>query len=290
MTSDVTQTISSYWLGPWLTGTMSRIPQGGWKPPADNGASGWHRPAGPRQNNAAAAGLGPAEGNSLLPGCLRGGTLKQWKFPSTKGEQKKRCWKLLLRRDSFFQGLTEERRFPQLTETHSALQDVILREVQIKNYSLTKHQSLETPQYSPLEHRVEHTAVAKGPAQARDGPGSSRAPHSRAGHQTPAARTWALHQHQGFCTDLEFSRFPPVIKRCGCWRNQFTELPNSLLRLLFVCNRSVPEARARGGHAGAQHCSGTTKSPSLAGLTLQGLCTWRGNLRSNPYMLDENTW
>jgi len=28
----------------------------------------------------------------LLPGCLRGGTLKQWKFPSSKGEQKKRMF------------------------------------------------------------------------------------------------------------------------------------------------------------------------------------------------------
>lgn len=93
---------------------------------------------GPSQNNAAAAEVGPAEGNSLLPGCLRGGTLKQWKFPSSKGEQKKRCWKLLLRRDSFFQGLTEEKRFPQLTETHSVLQDVIPREALIKNYSLTE--------------------------------------------------------------------------------------------------------------------------------------------------------
>lgn len=89
-----------------------------------------------------------------------------------------------------------------------------------------------------------------------------------------------------FCMDLEFSRSSPVIKRCGCWRKQFTEPPNSLLLLLFVCNRSIREARVWGGCAGAERCSGTTKSPLLAGLTLQGPCTWRGNLRSNPYMLD----
>lgn len=104
MTSDVAQTISSYWLGLSLTGTMSRIPQGSWKPPADNGASGWHRPPGPRQNNAAAAEVGPAEGNSLLPGLLRGGTLKQWKFPSSTGEQKKEVLEAAVKKRQFLLG------------------------------------------------------------------------------------------------------------------------------------------------------------------------------------------
>lgn len=170
------------------------------------GASGRHGLRRPRQNNAAAAEAGPAEGNSLLPGCLRWGTLKQWKFPSSKGEQKERCWEPPLKRDrpskpAGCQTWTASSRACGRRGGSPAWQKTTLlcRTQPPGKHRLTTAPFLRGQEFHcpPLACGVESTAAAEGAAQPRGVLGLGRAPHAPVGHETPrypTDRTRALRE------------------------------------------------------------------------------------------------
>lgn len=172
------------------------------------GVSSWHGPPRPWRNNAAAAEVGPTEGNSLLPGCLRGGTLKQWKFPSSKGEQKKRCWKLPLKRDRVSKpaGCQTWTASSRAWKTRGGSPGWQKTTLLCRTQPTRKHRFKTTPFHRglvfccpSLGRGVESAAAAKGPAQPRGVLGLSGAPHTQVSHNPPPA---APQTGPGLCTSL----------------------------------------------------------------------------------------